>query len=321
MSREYANPDCPQCKGAGFIYPASLFTRVGQRGGHFCTCALDGMRRENMERIWPSLAQAPDDATLRANPPLRHYVGQNLWLTAPGITFGKPLHRTTFGAHLKALMYTMPTMWDCRVFPDTELITSWFGTAKAQGIKIMDLEAAESTLQAIDIRDLMEPPELVVIICGLKRLPNKECKNSLIEALGFRAFVGKPTWLVDQPGEMTELSDPKHQFFSEELISRLRNWTHVRIDQRKLTRLDERDEPEVVAAPKVPFLEPEIPTRKRKRQKGEASLDEVIDDAIGDLPDEEVDTEFRTVSKLDSVLAAESRPERRKPSVGKKFRR
>lgn len=319
MSRDYANPDCPDCHGAGFIYPVSMFTRVGEKGGHFCPCALDGMRRENMERIWESLSLAPDDATLRAEPPLRAFIRQNLWITAPGITFGKPLHRTTFGAHLKALMYMMPTMWDCRVFPDTELITSWFGTAKAQGIKIMDLEADKSTLQAIDIRDLMEPPELVIIICGLKRLPNKECKNAILEALGFRAFVGKPTWLVDQPGESTELSDPKHQFFSDDLIGRLRTWVHVRVDSRRLNRLDDIEEPQAAPVP-VP-VDPGRPTRKRKAKGGPATLDEVLDDALGDLPPEDTSLSGSAHNKnlLSDLAQKEKEPfYRPKPSLFKK---
>jgi hypothetical protein len=225
VSREYADPDCPICGGAGFVYPVCLFTRPGEKGGRFCNCAMDSLRLVNMDRVWPSLASSREYPRLREDPPLRHFVKRDLWVTA---------QVEVFRAHLKALAYTKPTLWDCRVYPDAELITSWLGTAKAEGIKIYDLDAERSTLEAIDLRDLVEPPELVILLLGVKQLPNKESPNSLLEAIGFRQHAGKPTWLVDQPDH--RIDHAHHRFYSETLEMWLAHWIHVQLNGRVLRK-------------------------------------------------------------------------------------
>jgi hypothetical protein len=232
VSREHADPNCPICKGMGFVYPACLYTRPGERGGHFCECTVDALRLVNMDRVWPSLAASKEFEGLRNNPPLRHFVKTNLWITAPV---------PVFRAHLKALAFRKPALWDCRVYPDAELITSWLGTAKAEGLKIYDLDAERSTLEAIDLRDLVEPPELLILLLGVKQLPNKEAPNSLLEAIGYRQHAAKPVWIVDQPDH--RIDHVHHRFYSETLEMWLTHWPHVQLAGRNMRKAGGPAEP------------------------------------------------------------------------------
>jgi hypothetical protein len=219
-----------------------------------------------MERIWPSLSSAKEFPGLREDPPLRHFVTKNLWITA-----SVPVFR----AHLKALAFVKSTLWDCRVYPDAELITSWLGTAKAEGLKIYDLDAERSTLEAIDLRDLVEPPELVILLLGVKQLPNKESPNALLEALGFRQHAGKPTWLVDQPDHRVD--HVHHRFYSETLEMRLAHWMHVQLVGRSVRRGGGPIDPMVETVAGVEEID--------------AALESQVSHALSDLDDSSVQLE------------------------------
>ena len=206
----YADPACPICHGRGFIYGESMLD-----GGRYCECTLDGMRLDNMNRIWESLPEALNIPQFREDPKLARFANKSVWITAPV---------KLFKAHLKALAYNKPTIWHARVRTDAELLDAWFGTAKAQGVKFFDLEVEQSTLRAIDIRDLVEPPDLCIIMMGVKKLPNKEAPGSLAEAISYRSHLEKPTWVVDQPSQPL---DGNHRYFSDEVERIMRRWPHV----------------------------------------------------------------------------------------------
>ena len=209
----YADPNCPHCGGDGFIIGESMLS-----GGRYCDCTLDALRLQNMEKIWKSLAETADIPVLRQSPPLLKLVKHDIWITAP---------LELFKRHLKAVAFNKDTIWDAKVRTDAELLDSWFGTAKAQGVKIYDIEIENSTLEAIDIRDLVEPPELCIIILGIKQLPNKEAPNALLEAIGYRRHVGRPTWLVDQPDH--PIDQMHHRFYSERLDGWLKHLPHLHL--------------------------------------------------------------------------------------------
>lgn len=210
---QYADPNCPDCGGRGFIVGESMLS-----GGRYCDCTMDALRLQNMEKVWKSLSEAVDVPPLRESPPLLKLVTRNLWITAP---------LELFRRHLKAVCFHKSDIWDAKVRTDAELLDSWFGTAKAQGVKIYDIEVEKSTLEAIDIRDLVEPPELCVIVLGVKQLPNKEAPNSLLEAIGYRRHVGKPTWIVDQPDH--PIDQMHHRFYSDTLDGWLKHWPHLHL--------------------------------------------------------------------------------------------
>lgn len=221
MSAEYyADPECPECAGKGWIYASSMLTLPGEKGGHYCRCAQDFLKIKNMERVWKSLSEAPMPAGLRDEPPLRRLLRHNVWMTA------KEKH---LKAHLKALAFSMNDMWDARVYSDKDLLKAWLNTAYAQGHKIYDTEISESmvTVKAMYIDELVEPPDLVVLVLGVKQAPNKETPNVLLEAVRSRMHIGKPMWIVDQPdGRIDQMH---HRGYSEQLEGLLAHWPHVRL--------------------------------------------------------------------------------------------
>lgn len=285
MSREYADAKCPKCLGRGFLYPKSMLTLPGERGGRYCDCALDALRRKNMERIWPSLSTAPTIPGLRDTAPLTKFLKKSLWITG---------RSELFKAHLQSLAYNRSSMWDCRVYTDAQLLDSWFGTAKAQGVKIFDLEVDKSTLEAIDLRDLIEPPDLVVLMLGVKQLPNKEAPNSLLEALSIRKHVGKPTWIVDQPDQRIDMD--WHRYYSEQLEGWLNHWIHLELtgasfkvisgpyeqpletvsDHEVLDILEDESEPPQAPPPKAKKRAPTANRSAPAQETGNAFLDQML---------------------------------------------
>jgi hypothetical protein len=248
---QYADPDCPHCGGTGFIMGESML-----EGGYDCECMLDALRRENMEKIWRSLSEAKEVPALREKPPLLRLTSRSLWITSP---------LELLRRHLKAVCYHKDTMWDAKVRTDAMILDSWFGTLKAQGAKIYDIEIEKSILEAIDIRDLVEPPELCIIVLGIKKLPNKEAPNSLLEAIGYRRHVNKPTWIVDQPDH--PIDQMHHKFYSETLDHWLRNktaWPHIHLTPNG-ARVD--------GAPRI------------QHAVAVADLDDVVDDIVDTDPE------------------------------------
>jgi len=47
--------------------------------------------------------------------------------------------------------------------------------------------------------DLIEPPALLVLVCGVKAARNEAMPEVFLEALRHREHLSKPTWVVDQP--------------------------------------------------------------------------------------------------------------------------
>ncbi len=210
---------CTKCGGAGFLYEKSLLD-----GGQYCECTLLQLKLTNMERIWKSMSSSKITSTMDKSPPLLPYVHQNLHITA------KP---HIFRSHLKAVCLHRSTIWDARVRTDADLLDSWLGTTKLQGNHIYDVEIADPTsLKAVDLPSLVGGFPLVAIVLGVKRLPNRESANSLLEAINYRQHEDLPTWIVDQiDNPITEIS---HQFYSDLLADRLSEWVHVHLEAEKI---------------------------------------------------------------------------------------
>jgi len=300
---QYADPNCPDCGGRGFIVGESMLL-----GGRYCDCTMDALRLENMDKIWKSLSETVDVPQLREAPPLLKLVKHSLWITAP---------QELFKRHLKAVAFNKSTIWDAKVRTDAELLDSWFGTAKAQGVKIYDMEIENSTLEAIDIRDLVEPPELCIIVLGVKQLPNKEAPNSLLEAIGYRRHVGKPTWLVDQPDH--PIDQMHHRFYSDILDGWLKHWPHLHLSATG-ARVEGQARIEHAVSADASDLDDLV---------DESTGNEEIDDALSDVDEmeeegeEEIEEEEDDPTNLLSTLKVEADPkpygkQKKKPWGGKR---
>ena len=217
--------DCPKCKGRGFIPAVSLL-----QGGVSCPCIDTYLRERNLDTVWMSLGQTVIGKETKAIP-------ASLKDKSCRITTTRPV----FQSYLKKFVLEQPHAWSCKVRTDAELLDAWFGTAKAQGVKIFDLDIEGSDIPAIDIRDLVVPFDLCIIWLGVKTLPNKEAPGALLEAINYRAHVGKPTWVVDQP---TKVLDASHLYFSMEAAEMFSTWPHLvlsknKVDLKKKTALVE----------------------------------------------------------------------------------
>lgn len=268
MSRDYADPECPHCHGEGFIYAASLLD-----GGRYCECTLDYQRLDNMDRIWKGLKEAKEIPRLRDQPPLRKLTDRNLWITS---------QIPIFKAHLKAVAYNKSILWDARVYSDKDILSAWLKTARAQGHKIYDSELDDDVgFAAMDIDELVEPPELVILILGVKHAPNKEAPNCLLEALAARRHLGRPTWLIDQPDQRVD--DMAHRCYSELLEDLLSHWPHVGLLGSAV---------KIMGGPGMEAPAPSAASDMDVEEIIEPSEgDENIDDAIADLDEEETELE------------------------------
>lgn len=267
MSREYADPNCPDCGGLGFIYGESMLD-----GGHSCHCVMDALKLHNMERMWKSLSTAREIPGLRERPPLKSLVGFNVWITAKDVVFR---------AHLKALAFSKSTMWDARVITDKDLPDAWLKTAKAQGHKIYQSEIAnhENQFRAMDIAELVEPSELLILKLGVMQTPNKELYSCVLETLTTRMHIGKPTWIVDQLDQ--RINDMSHRAYSEKLESILSHWPHVGLVGAHL---------KVLSGPtveEVPTMVSDMSPDDLLETEPEAEVE--IDDALSDLDEDGVE--------------------------------
>ena len=265
VSREYADPNCPDCGGLGFIYGESMLD-----GGRSCHCMMDALKLQNMERMWKSLSAAREIPGLRERPPLKPLVGHNVWITSKDVVFR---------AHLKALAFSKSTMWDARVITDKDLPDAWLKTAKAQGHKIYqsEIENHDNQFMAMDIAELVEPPELLILKLGVMQTPNKELYSCVLETVTTRMHIGKPTWIIDQLDQ--RIDDMSHRAYSEKLESILSHWWHIGlagVHVKVLSGPAVEEEPEMVSDMSPDDLletEPEAETK--------------IDNALSDLDEEE----------------------------------
>jgi hypothetical protein len=286
----------------------------GEKGGRYCDCAMDFMRLANMERIWKSLSEAAMPARLRDDAQLKKLIKHNVWITAKD---------SDFRAHLKALAFNMHDMWDARVYSDKDLLKAWLNTAYAQGHKIYDTELDESmvTVKAMYIDELVEPPELVILILGVKQAPNKETPNVLLEAIRSRKHIGKPMWIVDQPD--APIDQMHHRGYSEQLEGLLGHWPHLRISGSRIVRAGGAVLPvETVASTPEAIEEMIEPEGAPQIDEALADLDEE-DDAERDEAEQAAPAPMPNFLQqmMEAEVAAERRPKGTKMGSKKAFRK
>lgn len=276
MKRPYADPDCPKCKGEGWLYARSMITLPGDKGGRDCDCTLDHHRRANMERVWPSLSAAKEAPGLREACPLLGLAKRDLWITSK---------ENVFRAHLKAVCYRKHHLWDARVWSDKDLVKAWLNTAYAQGHKIYDTELDDVRVTAMYIDELVESYELVIFVLGVKEAPNKETPSVLLEAIKTRRHLGRPSWVVDQP--QRPLMTPDHRAYSEALEGMLNHWPHIHLTGSGSLKIvgGPVQEPDTVSD----IGPDDLIEEDEGDDDGEASSE--IDEALSDLDEEDGDDE------------------------------
>lgn len=180
--------DCKLCHGRGVV-PKGTFAVTP------CECTVLRNLVRNVDRGWKGLINAPN---LDGRSPLLDPAnqGDDCWITAD---------RPTFRTHLKHTALRMGPNWKFNVVTDAELITAWLATAGLAGMKMLDpdvmLEAAPVSLRKLTLIDMVEPPDTLIVILGVKAARNVAMPEVLLEAITLRHASGKPLWIIDQPNK------------------------------------------------------------------------------------------------------------------------
>jgi len=198
-------PDCPDCEGVGGTY---VYPDVGPPYFVTCGCVKQRDILDNMERGWKNLSKVGGVSST----PLLKRIEDDLWLTTD--------HRT-FQKHLKAVVQDQPSDWFFKVETDNSLIAAWLASVLVKGQEVFDADAYRETSKYFALEDLVRPPDLLVLVLGIKTAANKEMSAVFAESIQDRMHNGKPTWIVDSPEKPLNSS---HMCWSDSLEETLDQW-------------------------------------------------------------------------------------------------
>lgn len=229
-------PNCQWCKGRGVIL-ATTPPGVVVAGEHLrpCQCVRHRDILANVERGWRGLTQA-------AKIPESLLFGrgvQSLWITATV---------RTFKAHLRHVAIRSGTDWRFVVVSDADLMDAWLSRIDDRDIYDGDVEVLRKqpvTSKYGALVDMVEPPQLLIIVAGVKAARNSAMHEVVMEALRHREHINKPTWVVDQPDYPLANG---HISYSPQVGEFLRYLPHLKL--KKLSS-DKTTDP---AVPPVPTL-------------------------------------------------------------------
>ena len=206
---------CDKCFHTGAIEDGA--NEVGIPITRPCSCQIARDIVRNVNRGWPNLIAAPQiDGS-----PLSELTNTDVYITASD---------ASLRAHLRHVALRMGAWWGFKVHTDADLMTAWLAPIAIAGKEILDPEATAVSTEKATLVDLVEPPELLILRLGVKSARNSAMGEVLLEALLHRAHIGKPVWVVDQPGR---LFDPSHLAFSEDALHHIQQWERVALDEVK----------------------------------------------------------------------------------------
>lgn len=203
---------CEKCFHTGAIDMAPNEFGIPVTRPCVCQVAQDIVR--NVNRGWANLSKAP----MIESSPLSELTETDVYITATD---------SSLRAHLRHVGLRMGPKWGFKVHTDSDLMTAWLAPIAIAGKEILDPEATAVSTEKATLVDLVEPPELLILRLGVKSARNSAMGEVLLEALLHRAHIGKPVWVVDQPGR---LFDPSHLAFSEDALHHIQQWERVALD-------------------------------------------------------------------------------------------
>lgn len=213
-------PNCPQCLGRGVVNAPPKPGRVIVGGRTIpCGCILERDILANVERGWRGLTQA----TPIASSPLKGHEDKNLRITAG--------HKT-IREHLRHIAVRQGPKWAFNVVSDADLMDSWL--ARVDDKDIIDGDVEQMRRQPVTSKygalvDLVEPPDLLIMIMGVKAARNSAMPEVVLEALQHRAHKNKATWIVDQPEYRLVGGHISHSGHIAALIDK---WPYIDLDAK-----------------------------------------------------------------------------------------
>jgi hypothetical protein len=197
-------PDCPLCEGRGAVDykpEGSVIPWVKT-----CSCKLEVAKGDNVSAIWPSLkkVEAVEESPLEL-------------LTTTSARITCPL--ALFKRHLRRVIDLREGPWFCWVSNEVQLVDAWLSRVDSKDLYDNDVKnnrRNEISGQFSTLADASIPPDLLIILLGVKVTPNKETPNVLLE--------NKPTWLVDSPSLPFQ---PGHLAYNSHTAEFISEWQHV----------------------------------------------------------------------------------------------
>ena len=210
-------PGCPDCGGRGVVPDTFGDPPIPRVFSCHCTRVRDIAL--NVERGWKGLMSSPRIPET----PLMEVADEGgfAWVTADAVLFK---------AHMRHVAVRMGRHWLFKVVPDADLLTAWLATAAAEGAKIIDPDLAARmapvSTEAITLVDLVIPPEVLIVILGVKAARNSAMPEVLAEAITLRKHAGKPIWIIDQPSKPLVEG---HRAWSREVVDLLDGFTRIKM--------------------------------------------------------------------------------------------
>jgi hypothetical protein len=121
--------------------------------------------------------------------PLVELTHQNLRITSK---------RSDLRAHLHLVALSQKPSWFFAVESDRELAKAWLYTKHFEG-EIFDTDVVNAPPKYVALEDLSDHAELLVLLVGVKSARNSASPELLVDVVQGRDFLGKPTWVVDEP--------------------------------------------------------------------------------------------------------------------------
>ena len=209
-------PGCPDCAGRGVrpVPPERRSSVVRGEQTEICPCVYTRDLLGNLERRWRGLITAPKIA----DTPLKGREEANLWVT--GTT-------EMFRAHFRHLALRKGPAWDFVVASDADLMDAWL----SYDLDVLDADVDQKRQNSESSRysalvDLVGPSALLVLITGVKAARNSAMPEVMLEAVQYRSYKLKPTWIVDTP--VSPLAEG-HISWCQQLGSVLRGWPHMNL--------------------------------------------------------------------------------------------
>lgn len=216
-------PGCLKCQGRGVIpaapRPGSVI--VGGRTTP-CGCVTERDIIMNVERGWKGLSKA---SPIPSSPLIG--IGKvSLLITAT--------HKV-FREHLRHVAVRQGPKWLFSVISDSDMMDSWL--ARIDDPDVIDADVSQARRQPVTSKygalvDLVEPPDLLIIVVGVKAARNSAMPEVMLEALQHRIHLNKVTWVVDQPEYRLTTG---HISFSDYIGVLIGQWKHVEIGRLKET--------------------------------------------------------------------------------------
>lgn len=215
----HADPNCPRCSGTGDIevpfpqvkLPAGV--KLFDMASDACPCTVAVRRRQQLDKISPGLSMLAPAADSILAGRLRH----DLRVRAD---------RPVLLAHLARALQGGPVP-SIRIVTDLDVASTWVANAK----QVRDSEVADHRdREEVDgfsrIVDLAAPPQLLVLLLGVKTAEMRGLGGVVQEVVQCRAQRGKPTWVVDSDSRPY---GPASAAWSADLGDLFSTWPGVRL--------------------------------------------------------------------------------------------